>query len=191
MPIEKVTAYRDSYGDVHVTLLNAQIEEVMGVYYGERPPSDEELDSDHANELTRWAAQVVIEKLPQIIETIYGEGARIITGEQVENMQQVMTQTQPSHEVRMKKALSALGFDCGDSEELPDSYINVMKAEVLKAFYLDHFKGYSCTTPENELNPDDVGNDVYAYGYAAGVDSMIDEIKRAVETDLEGLGSKL
>lgn len=191
MPITQVTAFKDSWGNTHERLLDAHIEEVMGVYYEERPPSDEVIDSNCQNELTRWAAEGVVKKLSRIVEAVFGEGAQIIVPEQIEEMQQVMAETQPSHEVRMQKALSALGFDYGDSENMPDSFMEAKKVETLKDFFNKHFDGYYCTAPSKPLDPKDAGNDTYLHGYRDGAMSVVDDIKRAIEEDIKGLGLKL
>ena len=154
----------------------------MYAYFGGEPPEE---DSEAAtNELTKWAAQVVLRRLPRIIEALYGEKACIITGEQVEEMQQVMTQTQPSHEVRMQKALSALGFDYGDSTEMPDSYQNMKAAEVIRSFYLIHVDGVTLL-PQADWSPEQ------QKAYTAGVLAAFAHVKERVEADLKDLGSKL
>lgn len=189
MPITEVTAYKDSWGNTHERLLDAHIEEVMGVYYGERPPSDEVIDSNCQNDLTRWAAEGVVKKLSRIVEAVFGEGAQIIVPEQIEEMQQVMTETQPSHEVRMQKALSALGFDYGDCENMPDSYqnmkaANMKAAEVIRSFYLIHVDGVT-------LLPQANWSTEQQKAYTAGVLAAFAHVKERVEADLEDLGSKL
>lgn len=184
MPIETFTAYRDSYGEVHDTLIDAQVGEVMGVYYEKRPPTDEELDSYYQNELTRWAAEGIVKKLSRIVKAVYGEEACIISSEQINEFQQIMAETQPSHESRMGKALAALGFDYSDpAESMPDSYSDMKAAEALRSFCLIHVDGAAFQAPV-------ASGGEYSDGYMSGVQNVLDHLKECVEVDLEYLGLK-